>query len=212
MSDSRDKIIDTAIEVFAEKGKFGARMEEIAALADVNKAMVYYYFSTKENLYREVIQKVQTANFNYVADKIDFIIAHFSSPKDKLVECIKAHFEAVSKNTNYTKILIGALVNNPEYIHQAMENLLKESHAKLHKSLDTILKEGIDAKLFRNVDSLQTQISIMGINLIFFIGKPIGTAMLDCPCEDEDKFLEKRLDSVIDLVLNGIMSRGKEQE
>jgi TetR/AcrR family transcriptional regulator len=212
MSDSKEKIIDTAIEVFAEKGKFGARMEEIAALAGVNKAMVYYYFSTKENLYKEVIQKIQAAHFTFVANKIEYISAHYTSPKDKLVECIKAHFEAVSKNTNYTKILIGALVNNPEYIHQATENLLKESHAKLHKSLDTILKEGIDAKLFRNVDPLQTQISIMGINLIFFIGKPIGTALLDCPCEDEGKFLEQRINSVIDLVLNGIMCREQEKK
>jgi TetR/AcrR family transcriptional regulator len=212
MSDSKEKIIDTAIEVFAEKGKFGTRMEEIAALAGVNKAMVYYYFSTKENLYKEVIQKIQAAHFTFITNKIEYIASHYSSPKDKLVESIKAHFEAVSKNTNYTKILIGALVNNPEYIHQAMENLLKESHAKLHKFLDTILKEGIDAKLFRDIDPLQTQISIMGINLIFFIGKPIGTAILDCPCEEESKFLEQRINSVIDLILNGIMCRDKEKE
>jgi TetR/AcrR family transcriptional regulator len=212
MSDSKEKIIDTAIEVFAEKGKFGTRMEEIAARAGVNKAMVYYYFSTKENLYKEVIQKIQAAHFTFVTNKIEYIAANYTSPRDKLIESIKVHFEAVSKNTNYTKILIGALVNNPEYIHQAMENLLKESHTKLHKSLDLILKEGIDAKLFRNIDPLQTQISIMGINLIFFIGKSIGAAMLDCPCEDEDKFLEQRINSVIDLILNGIMCRDQENK
>jgi TetR/AcrR family transcriptional regulator len=211
MSDSKEKIIDTAIAVFAEKGKFGTRMEEIAARAGVNKAMVYYYFSTKENLYKEVILKIQTANFMFVADKIDFIMAHYSSPKDKLVECIKAHFEAVSKNTNYTKILIGALVNNPEYIHQAMESRLTETHIKLHKTLDLIFKEGIEAKMFRDIDPLQAQISIMGINLIFFIGKPIGQAMLDCPCEDEGEFLEQRINSVIDLILNGIMCRDQEK-
>jgi TetR/AcrR family transcriptional regulator len=210
MSDSKIKIIDAAIEAFAEKGKFGAGMEEIAALAGVNKAMVYYYFSTKENLYKEVVQKIQAAHFMLIANKIDHIMSQDISPKAKLVESIKAHFDAVSMNINYTRILLEALVNNPEYIHQAMESLLKEPHAKLHRSLERILNEGIDANLFRKIDPLQTQISIMGMNLIFFIGKPIGQAMLDCPCEDEGKFLEQRLNCVIDLVLNGIMRHPQE--
>jgi TetR/AcrR family transcriptional regulator len=205
LTDTRDRIINAAIEVFAEKGKYGAHIEEIAALAGVNKAMAYYYFSSKENLYKEVIQRTQISNFLYIADKINEIAARPISPKEKLGEIIRVHFKAVSQNTNYTKIMLAALVNNPEYIHQAMEDVLKQPHFELHKSLEQILKEGIEAKIFREIDVLQTQISIMGINLIFFIGKPIGQAILDCPCDDEEKFLEQRIDSVIDLVLNGIL-------
>lgn len=207
MSDSKDKIINAAIEVFAQKGKYGTRMEEVAALAGVNKAMVYYYFSTKENLFRAVVEKIQEVNFNNIADKIEYAITHFESPKDKLVECIRAHFETLSKNTNYTKILMDSLVNNPEYIHDAMERLMKEKHSKLHKSLDLILDEGIKSGIFRKVDAVQTQISIMGINMVYFIGMSIGRAMLDCLCEDESTFLEHRIDSVIDLVLNGILTK-----
>ncbi len=211
MSDSKEKIVEAAIEVFAHKGKHGTRMEEIAALAGVNKAMVYYYFSTKENLFKAVVEKIQTVQFKSVADKIEYIMAHYKSPVDKLTECIRAHFDAVSKNSSFAKILLEALVSNPEYIHEAMENILKERHSKIHKSLEEILREGVDLKLFRNVNPLQTQISIMGMNLIYFMGMPIGKAMLDCPCAGgEDDFRRERIDSVIDLILNGLMVRPDE--
>lgn len=208
MSDSKDKIIDAAIEVFAQKGKHGARMEEVAALAGVNKAMVYYYFSTKENLFKAVIDKIQTEQFNSVADKIEYIVNHFKSPKDKLTECIRAHFDTVSKSSSFAKILMEALANNPEYIHETMERILKERHSQIHKSLEEILREGVERKLFRQVDPLQTQISIMGMNLAYFMGMPIGKAMLDCPCAgEEEEFRKQRIESVIDLILNGLMVR-----
>jgi TetR/AcrR family transcriptional regulator len=206
MSDSREKIINAAIEVFAQKGKHGTRMEEIAAVAGVNKAMVYYYFSSRENLFKEVIIEIQRNQFTLIADRVEFIMTNFQSPKDRLVESIKAHFEIFSRNLNHAKLLLYSLVNNPEYIHQAMETLLKEKHSLIHKSMETIITDGIHSKIFREVDPLQTQISIMGINMVYFIGMSIGQAMLDCPCGDETKFMENRIDSVIDLILNGILA------
>jgi TetR/AcrR family transcriptional regulator len=205
VSESRDKIIEAAIELFAEKGKHGVRMEEVGARAGVNKAMVYYYFSTKENLYKEAVQKTQIAHFAFMAEKIDFIAAQNSSPKEKLVEIIKSHFGVVSSNRNYTKILFNALANNPEYIHEAMMQTLKEPHLKIHQTFEQILKDGIEAKVFREVDLLQTQISIIGINLIYSIGKSMGQAIFDCPCDEDSEFHENRLNSVIDLVLFGIL-------
>jgi TetR/AcrR family transcriptional regulator len=208
MADSKEKIIDAAIEVFAQKGKHGARMEEVAALAGVNKAMVYYYFSTKENLFKAAIVKIQTVQFNSVADKIEYIMKHIKSPVEKLTECIKAHFDTVSQNYSFAKILMEALISNPDYIHEAMESILKERHSKIHKSLEEILHEGVKQKIFRNVDPVQTQISIMGMNLAYFMGMPIGRALLDCPCPGgEEEFRQRRIESVIDLILNGLITR-----
>lgn len=53
--DTKQKLLDSAIEVFSEKGFDGARVDEIAARAKVNKAMLYYYFSSKEKLFEEII-------------------------------------------------------------------------------------------------------------------------------------------------------------
>lgn len=54
---TKQKILDSAIKVFSEKGFDGARVDEIAARAKVNKAMLYYYFDSKEKLFEELIKQ-----------------------------------------------------------------------------------------------------------------------------------------------------------
>ena len=51
--DRKEKILIEAIKVFIEKGKYGARMQEIADKAEINKAMLHYYFTDKDTLYEK---------------------------------------------------------------------------------------------------------------------------------------------------------------
>ena len=55
--ESKIRILDSASKVFAEKGYSGARMDEIAGKARVNKALIYYYFKSKEAILKELYQK-----------------------------------------------------------------------------------------------------------------------------------------------------------
>lgn len=54
---TQQKILEAATQVFSEKGFDGARVDEIAARAKVNKAMLYYYFENKEKLLEELINR-----------------------------------------------------------------------------------------------------------------------------------------------------------
>jgi len=53
---TQQKILESATEIFSEKGFDGARVNEIASRANINKAMIYYYFESKENLFAEIIK------------------------------------------------------------------------------------------------------------------------------------------------------------
>jgi TetR/AcrR family transcriptional regulator len=53
-SDTERQIFDAALQEFARKGRDGARMQAIADAADINKAMLHYYFRNKDRLYEEV--------------------------------------------------------------------------------------------------------------------------------------------------------------
>ena len=55
--ETRDKILDTARDEFAQSGLDGARVDRIAERAGVNKAMIYYHFKSKEDLYQVVIEQ-----------------------------------------------------------------------------------------------------------------------------------------------------------
>ena len=54
---SKERILDAALQEFAASGLGGARVDRIAEAADINKAMIFYYFESKENLYKEVISR-----------------------------------------------------------------------------------------------------------------------------------------------------------
>lgn len=56
-NETREKILDTAEEIFFEKGFDGARVDEIAKKANVNKASIYYYFESKEKILESLLEK-----------------------------------------------------------------------------------------------------------------------------------------------------------
>ena len=56
-TETEAKIIQAATEVFLEKGKDGARMQEIAQKANINKALLHYYFRSKDKLYEKVFRE-----------------------------------------------------------------------------------------------------------------------------------------------------------
>ena len=61
MKDKREQIIETAMQLFAEKGFEGASIRDIAEKASVNVAMVNYYFGTKEKLFEKIIEYKSSA-------------------------------------------------------------------------------------------------------------------------------------------------------
>ena len=71
----------------------------------------------------------------------------------------------------------------------------------------SIFEEGVSRKDFRNINPKQVLISIIGMNLIYFMGKPVAEALLNIDVEDDQAFLRERKESIIDLVLHGIVQR-----
>ena len=73
---TEEKIIKAAAEVFMEKGRDGARMQEIADIAGINKALLHYYFRSKEKLFSKVfyleIPKIISNIFEAYEDTDDF--------------------------------------------------------------------------------------------------------------------------------------------
>src|SRR5580704_14224640 len=70
------RIVATAEEIFAEQGLAGARMDEIARAAKVNKALLYYYFRSKEELYRFVLEALLSQLRQRVAPQATGPVTH----------------------------------------------------------------------------------------------------------------------------------------
>ena len=203
--DTRTKIISAAIKAFAEKGKHGARMEEIATRAAVNKAMVYYYYTSKEILFKEVLKILLVRISENIIEHLQQIIDGSSVHIKIIEEFIHAHNKAFAENIDHTKVLLNAIVNTPEDFRDIMEAIRPD--LKFPRKLMDAFEQGISQNTFRQVDPMQVFISIIGTNLIYFFGKPIAEVIMNLEVTDEQAFLQKRENSVVDLLLYGLVKK-----
>lgn len=203
---SRERIINAAIPIFARKGRHGAHMEEIAANAHINKAMIYYIFHSKDELYFEVLKFVlEQAEISYSSffgiDKMENL-----NYSDILSRFIESQIRFFSEFRDYTKIMVDAMSSGGESVILEI-NKLKEKPDSIDGTavLRDIIEKGKAENVIRNVDTNQLMISIVGMIIVYFFSRSL-TESLDIEVEDENKFLEERKESIIDLVLNGILT------
>jgi len=89
--DTVSRILEAARKVFLEKGMAGARMQQIADEAGINKALLHYYFRSKEQLFRQVFEEA-------LADMLPKVHAAVLQPmrvQDKLKTFVRVYFEQV---------------------------------------------------------------------------------------------------------------------
>ncbi len=202
---NKEKIIEAAISIFSEKGMHGAKMEEIGLLAKVNKAMVYYYFGTKENLYCEVL-RVMFENFH---SELGNIILERIKEQDDPVEVISkflmAQFDIYSKYSCYPRIFFDAFSSNREYASVALQSLRKENIPDISKIMNEVYNKGVKSGKLRELDFGQVMFSIMGVNIVYHLFKPFLQSLLRYEIKEDPETLEQRKIHTIDLIMNGIL-------
>jgi TetR/AcrR family transcriptional regulator len=207
-ADSRERILSAARSVFARKGKHGARMDEIALEAGVNKAMLYYYYSAKELLYREVLA-IEIIKVNESVSG-ELLFTEAESARKKLEKYVDLHF-ARSEDLISGKLTFQAVVNEPDDLRRALKLAReKAGTTKIEPPpmiLLSIIEEGIRSGEFWDVDARQLTLSLFGLFFIGTSGSTIIEAFLGLSTDDREAFLSARKQSVKDLMLHGILRR-----
>jgi len=203
----RQNILDAATAVFSEQGINGARIEHIARKAGVNKALVYYYFGSKQELYKNAIKNQFQELFDELKSYFEQESFTDTNSVDFLKQFVRIHFKVVTKRFPHARFLIGALVDEPKTVQTIIRDMAGDDGHALPKLLLGVIEGGIARGELRPVNPKQLIISMLGMNLIYFIAKPIAEVFMALNVEDEELFLEERLTSVLDLLLYGIVER-----
>jgi len=201
---SREEIIESAVVVFADKGFYSTHMEEIAEQASVNKAMVYYYFGSKDKLLSEVLAIIfQRISENLIKRFTSNRLRLPANPIDRIRLFVETHFDVFATHQNYARILVNILTIKPEEIRRlfAENPVIKKIFAEVQKAF----LEGKEQGLLREIDYRQLLISIVGMNLVYFVTKPVAQVFLQFEVADERKFIRERRKFIVDLLLNGIL-------
>ncbi|BBO86054.1 TetR/AcrR family transcriptional regulator [Desulfosarcina ovata] len=207
--ESKTRILNAAVHIFAKKGFHGARMEDIGTKAKINKAMVYYYYSNKENLFQEALNMIVRRIYSEIISGIRDSDTQKEDPTQILVKFVRLHFSAFSKSKEWSKLFMEVLNNHPEYLRAAFLNAFETEKISEHELIEQTYQKGVAQGIFRNIDFKQVFISILGMNVVYFLAHPIAEFILDLSIQDEKAFLKTREDSIVDLLLHGILKENQ---
>jgi TetR/AcrR family transcriptional regulator len=158
--ESRATILKAAERIYAEYGLAGARTEAIAAAAGVNKALLYYYFKSKEGLYQAVVGS-QLQEFQKQAREV---LSAKGPAGPILMRYVSYHFDFIGTHPNYPRIFQRMMMEGD----RALERTIREHSIPLKKLLVAVLERGMRSGEFRRVDKGHTIVSIAGLAAHYF--------------------------------------------
>lgn len=155
---TRKKILEAAEEIFANKGLAGARVDEIAKMAGVNKRMIYAYFESKENLYVTVLKIV----YSRLAE-LEKTIDSLASPEDAVRKFIQGYFKFLNDNPNFVSLVLWENLNKAEFID--LSEAVKIKHPAV-ESIRAIVRIGKKYNVFK--ESASVDEIVMAVNMFCF--------------------------------------------
>jgi TetR/AcrR family transcriptional regulator len=194
--DTRDKIISVAREEFARYGLAGSRVDRIATNAGVNKAMIYYHFHSKANLYQAIIEEHVTLIFDFLESQVNL-----KGDSEIVLENISSFMHKVlSERESMIKLMLREIADGGDRIRAYFA--AKSGQKGITQKFTELVDEQIGNGTFRNMDSRQALISFLGMNLFYLLLKPLVNAVWEIT--DENEFREHRPKEIVDLFLHGI--------
>ena len=167
LEDTRDKIVSVATKLFGRFGFYKTSMDEIAKIARKAKGSLYYHFSSKEDLFKEVVSLEITNLKHQLVLIVDNPNTNASS---KLEQYLVKRMEGLSNAVNYHETIKADFFEHFDFI-DSLRNELDEWEKD---SLRTIILEGIDNKEFVAIGDIDVLLDVFimvlkGLEIPFFL-------------------------------------------
>lgn len=204
--DKEEFILKTAMDVFVEKGWHGAKTQEIADRAGINKAMLHYYFRSKEKLYERILEMV----FKKYFKQLNEIFKTEDDLETVLSSFIDKYLDILNKNSKVPLFMVRELAAGGKTINRVIKKCLEDGRLKFPAEFLGILQKEKDKRNIAEVDPVQFMLTLIGSCVYFFIAKPVFKAFLDQPADlDSDAFLEQRKEALFNILYYGLKPRGE---
>ncbi|MGH9571300.1 MAG: TetR/AcrR family transcriptional regulator, partial [Candidatus Angelobacter sp.] len=167
---TRAAILKAALAEFSEGGVAGARTDEIARRAGVNKALLYYYFEDKEDLYAAALEQV----FSGLFEKVMTVLNNGSfPPRERLLRYVEAHFDYIASAPVYPRLVQREFMRTTGRTLSPAATRIFEKYGKpIYSKLRELISAGIEDGEFRPLDPAQAVTSMLGVIVFYFISLP----------------------------------------
>lgn len=189
-------ILHAAITVFQKKGMAGARMQEIADEAQINKAMLHYYFRNKQQLFEAVLMKA----FQKLAPQMNIIFALEIDVYEKIKQFTASYIDFVLENPYLPAFIMHELNNNPEFVTK----LKLHPHKPDPKPLLRQFEEEVKAGNIKDIPPRQLLLNLFSLTIFPFVGGTLFKVILDITDTDYQKLLLERKTLIADQFIESI--------
>jgi len=193
---TEQNILNAAISVFQKKGMAGARMQEIADEADINKAMLHYYFRNKQQLFEAVFMKA----FGQLAPQMNLIFASEEKLFDKIRKFVSSYIDFILKNPYLPSFIIQELNQNPEFVQKFMSHQGKPDPKPFLKQIDDEIKAGN----IKNINPKQLLMNLLSLSIFPFVGEVMLKVVMEVPDKEYLQLMQERKTLVSEQLIESI--------
>lgn len=192
-------ILEVAEKLFLDKGFAMTTTTEIAKAVGCNQALVHYYFRTKEKLFTTIFEhkaKLFISQFIKASEEdIPFM--------DKLKLKIEAHFDILKENPKLPFLLFNEITTNPERA-KSIKGALSYVPKTIFTKLQEELKVEIDNGRIRPISAFDLIYTIVSLNVVLFIAKPIFESVFDFSPQEYSDFIERRKHENVKIIIESL--------
>ncbi|WP_166383472.1 TetR/AcrR family transcriptional regulator [Polaribacter sp. 11A2H] len=193
---TEEQILNAAKNVFQSKGMDGARMQEIANEAGINKAMLHYYYRSKQLLFEAVFKNA----FSLLAPQLNAVLNDDSPIEEKVRNFSSNYISFIEKHPYLPNFIIQELNRNPDFILKMKGN---NGFPNLEKFKNQVAVE-VENGTIKNVSAEQLFINILALNVFPFIAKPLIQGLITVEEDGFQQIIEDRKTEVADFIINSI--------
>lgn len=201
---TEELIFNAAREEFIDKGFEGARMQEIASRAGINKALLHYYYRTKEKLFDAIFEKV----FRSFMPRV-FEVMQSDSPLFYKIEVfISSYLKLIMENPHIPSFVLHELNRNPEKLSGIFGSLIRTIKEKAFKNFAESVKMEVEKGNIIDIEPEQLIVNIIALCIFPVVGRPIIQGIIfDGDKSRYNQFLESRKTEVSKFIINAISTK-----
>jgi TetR/AcrR family transcriptional regulator len=194
---TEEKIFEAATEVFVEKGMDGARMQDIANHAGINKALLHYYYRTKDHLFNAVFEMIAGQMFKKFAPVFDENL----TLEEKIRFFFREHITFLQKNPRLPAFLLNEINRNPARIKKFIRQI---DVNKLWMTLEAQHKDELKKYNITRDTMPQLMTSIAAISVFPFMARGILEGIFENMNINFNEYAEERKEFAADFVIKAI--------